>query len=286
MCCESDGCEIPTRRAARVNEPSSTTATKHSSWRKFIGRTYRTNCHACLLDLCTQTGETRAVRGDRDQSRQHLRARSRGVDAVLRRPFSGWSGSRRRSSTTPVQWLRVGRPAAASLPRRSGDAPSRHHLGLTVDDFDAAYEAVRSLHVLGHLGVGARRAAVRPGAAVLPRPGRQPDRAELAGRRHARPFALSRAAAARRRRSPQSAGRRSKPCSTSTGRRWTRARGAAAPPFPAVRARRSRACSGSSAGVLLVDRRSCRRSGCSSSRRRPASGRRRSARPSTTRRTS
>ena len=40
MCCESDGWEIPTRRAARVNDPSSATATKHSSWRKFIGRAY------------------------------------------------------------------------------------------------------------------------------------------------------------------------------------------------------------------------------------------------------
>jgi hypothetical protein len=33
---------MPSRRAARVNDPSSTTATKHSSWRKFIGKTYQT----------------------------------------------------------------------------------------------------------------------------------------------------------------------------------------------------------------------------------------------------
>jgi len=37
MCCESDGCAIPIARAARVNDPSSTTATKQASWRMFIG---------------------------------------------------------------------------------------------------------------------------------------------------------------------------------------------------------------------------------------------------------
>src|SRR6266516_2747179 len=41
-----------------------------------------------------------------------------------------------------------------------------------------------------HLGLAARRASLAPGAALFPRPRRQPDRAELAGRGHARPVAL------------------------------------------------------------------------------------------------
>ena len=43
---------------------------------------------------------------------------------------------------TPVQWLRVGNLQLHLFLDESGTAPSRHHLGLTVDDLDAAYEAV------------------------------------------------------------------------------------------------------------------------------------------------
>ncbi len=44
---------------------------------------------------------------------------------------------------TPVQWLRVGNLQLHLF--QSDDEPSpRHHLGLTVDDFDAAYNAVRN----------------------------------------------------------------------------------------------------------------------------------------------
>jgi catechol 2,3-dioxygenase-like lactoylglutathione lyase family enzyme len=43
---------------------------------------------------------------------------------------------------TPVQWLRVG-DMQLHLFQDSEDAPTRHHLGLTVDDFEAAYDAVR-----------------------------------------------------------------------------------------------------------------------------------------------
>jgi catechol 2,3-dioxygenase-like lactoylglutathione lyase family enzyme len=42
----------------------------------------------------------------------------------------------------PVQWLRVG-DLQLHLFLDDGPAPSRHHLGLTVDDFDAAYRAVK-----------------------------------------------------------------------------------------------------------------------------------------------
>src|SRR6476619_2904181 len=43
---------------------------------------------------------------------------------------------------TPVQWLRVGNLQLHLFLDENGTAPSRHHLGLTVDDLDAAYEAV------------------------------------------------------------------------------------------------------------------------------------------------
>jgi catechol 2,3-dioxygenase-like lactoylglutathione lyase family enzyme len=44
---------------------------------------------------------------------------------------------------TPVQWLRVG-DMQLHLFLDDGQAPARHHLGFTVDDFDAAYEAVKA----------------------------------------------------------------------------------------------------------------------------------------------
>ena len=43
---------------------------------------------------------------------------------------------------SPVQWLRVG-DMQLHLFLYDGPAPARHHLGITIDDFDAAYDAVR-----------------------------------------------------------------------------------------------------------------------------------------------
>jgi lactoylglutathione lyase len=43
---------------------------------------------------------------------------------------------------TPVQWLRVGNLQLHLFLDHDGTAPSRHHVGFTVDDFDAAYDAV------------------------------------------------------------------------------------------------------------------------------------------------
>jgi catechol 2,3-dioxygenase-like lactoylglutathione lyase family enzyme len=43
---------------------------------------------------------------------------------------------------TRVQWLRCGNLQLHLFLDETGETPSRHHLGLTVDDFDAAYEAV------------------------------------------------------------------------------------------------------------------------------------------------
>ena len=43
---------------------------------------------------------------------------------------------------TRVQWLRCGDLQLHLFLDEQGEAPARHHIGLTVDDFDAAYEAV------------------------------------------------------------------------------------------------------------------------------------------------
>jgi catechol 2,3-dioxygenase-like lactoylglutathione lyase family enzyme len=45
---------------------------------------------------------------------------------------------------TPVQWLRVGDLQLHLFLEPDGTPPSRHHLGLTIDDFEAAYEAVQA----------------------------------------------------------------------------------------------------------------------------------------------
>ena len=45
---------------------------------------------------------------------------------------------------SPVQWLRVG-DMQLHLFLAEGEAPVRHHLGITIDDFDAAYQAVKAL---------------------------------------------------------------------------------------------------------------------------------------------
>jgi catechol 2,3-dioxygenase-like lactoylglutathione lyase family enzyme len=42
----------------------------------------------------------------------------------------------------PVQWLRVG-DMQLHLFLYDGPAPARHHLGITIDDFDAAYDSVK-----------------------------------------------------------------------------------------------------------------------------------------------
>ena len=43
---------------------------------------------------------------------------------------------------TRVQWLRCGNLQLHLFLDETGEAPARHHIGLTIDDFDAAYRAV------------------------------------------------------------------------------------------------------------------------------------------------
>src|SRR5438874_1116426 len=131
-----------------------------------------------------------------DQPRLHLRHRPRSVHAVLRRSV--------RDGTDPDADVRAARPVAArrrhatpSLLRgaAAGPAPPPR-----ADDRRLRRRLpCREGTDVGGVGLAARRAPVGPGPALLPRSGRQPDRAELARRRDARPVALSGAAAARRR---------------------------------------------------------------------------------------
>jgi catechol 2,3-dioxygenase-like lactoylglutathione lyase family enzyme len=44
---------------------------------------------------------------------------------------------------TPVQWLRVGNLQLHLFLEAQTAPPVRHHLGLTIDDFEAAYETIR-----------------------------------------------------------------------------------------------------------------------------------------------
>jgi catechol 2,3-dioxygenase-like lactoylglutathione lyase family enzyme len=44
---------------------------------------------------------------------------------------------------TPVQWLRVGNLQLHLFLEPQAAPPVRHHLGLTIDDFEAAYETIR-----------------------------------------------------------------------------------------------------------------------------------------------
>ena len=46
---------------------------------------------------------------------------------------------------TPVQWLRVGDLQLHLFLEENGTAPARHHLGITIDDFGAAYDAISTL---------------------------------------------------------------------------------------------------------------------------------------------
>ena len=73
------------------------------------------------------------------------RATSRSRRGSTRRS-SGWSGSRRRSSRRPCSGSVSATCSSISSSTRR-DAAGRHHLGLTIDDFDAAYDAVATLDV-------------------------------------------------------------------------------------------------------------------------------------------
>ena len=227
---------------------------------------------------CARRGSTTSA--SRRATSRSRRASTRASSAMERIPTPTFE--------TPVQWLRVG-DMQLHLFLDDGAGAARGTTSGSRSTTSTRPTTRSKAHVVRHVGLAARRAPVAAGAALLPRPGRQPDRAELARRRHARPLALPGARAARRARPADGRSRRT-PSSTSNAERMTdsdpaaaarrRAGGGALTP-------RSCARSGSRAGLTLArGRRRSRCSGCSSSRRRPASARRRSARRCTTRRTS
>ena len=96
------------------------------------------------LDLWSATRRDSPRACGRDQSRQHLGEQTSRSRPGSTRSCSGWSASRRRSSTHPCSGCASATCSSTSSSTRAARAPSRHHLGLTIDDFEAAYEAIRA----------------------------------------------------------------------------------------------------------------------------------------------
>src|SRR5579871_2169233 len=140
MCWDSVGWLMPTRRAARVNEPSSTTATKHSSARMFIVRTYRIDG---LYGYLTYRTKGKKLDPMRVTGINHVSIAARDLDESTRFYVEvfGMEPIATPVFATRVQWLRCGDLQLHLFLDEDGEAPARHHLGLTVDDFDAAYDA-------------------------------------------------------------------------------------------------------------------------------------------------
>ena len=125
----------------------------------------------------------------RHQPCEHQRRRPGRVDALLRRGLRH-GADHDADVPGPGAVASARRPAAPPLPRRvdaARAAPHRDHrrrLRRRVSSGEGA--GVGSVRLEGG------RAPVAAGAAVLPRPGRQPDRAQLRRCRPARPLAVSR----------------------------------------------------------------------------------------------
>jgi catechol 2,3-dioxygenase-like lactoylglutathione lyase family enzyme len=99
---------------------------------------------SCGLDLSPVSGETRSVRAS---GINHVSISATDLEASTRF-YEDVFGMERVPSPvfeTPVQWLRVGDLQLHLFLDEAGPAPSRHHLGLTIDDFAAAYDAIRAL---------------------------------------------------------------------------------------------------------------------------------------------
>jgi catechol 2,3-dioxygenase-like lactoylglutathione lyase family enzyme len=133
---------MPTARAALVNDPSSTTAMKHVSWRMFIGGAYR--CDAEERDLTYEPG-SRRLPGVRALRINHVSIGAKNLEKSTQFYEDVFSMERIPTPTfdLPVQWLRVG-DMQLHLFLDESPQTGRHHLGLTIDDFDAAYQAVKS----------------------------------------------------------------------------------------------------------------------------------------------
>ena len=181
MCCESDGCVMPD--SARGARERAFVDDRHEALE--LAKVHRQNLShlvpRCGLDLSPGSGEDRDVRATGINhvsiSASDLEESTRFYEEVF-----GMERIPTPIFETPVQWLRVGDLQLHLFLDDAGTAPARHHLGLTIDDFEAAYEVVRE-RASRRVGRTARRAPVRSGAALLPRSGGEPDRAQLARRR-------------------------------------------------------------------------------------------------------
>ena len=93
------------------------------------------------LELSRETRETRAVRAT---GINHVSISATDLEASTRfyEEVFGMERIPTPIFETPVQWLRVGEVQLHLFLDTSDEPPRRHHLGITVDDFDAAYEAV------------------------------------------------------------------------------------------------------------------------------------------------
>jgi catechol 2,3-dioxygenase-like lactoylglutathione lyase family enzyme len=95
------------------------------------------------LDLSPASGETRLVRAI---GINHVSISARDLEESTRF-YEELFGMERIATpifATSVQWLRVGDLQLHLFLDESGSAPNRHHIGLTVDDFDSAYQAIRA----------------------------------------------------------------------------------------------------------------------------------------------
>jgi len=133
-----------------VNEPSSTTAMKHSSWRNFIARTYRDEWFPAHLTYADKPVKLAPVRAT---GINHVSISANDLEESTRfyETLFGMERIPTPIFDTPVQWLRVGELQLHLFLAEDDAAPTRHHIGLTIDDFDAAYQAV-STHASAEWG--------------------------------------------------------------------------------------------------------------------------------------
>ncbi len=88
----------------------------------------------------------------------------------------------------PVRWLRVG-DLQLHLFESEEPAPSRHHFGIEVDDFEAAYEKANELGIVEGSGYFSNVYELPDGVVQLyARPCGQHGRGQLAGRHDPRPL--------------------------------------------------------------------------------------------------
>ena len=135
------GLRDPTRSAARVNDPSSASATKHSSCRRFIGGAYRVAPFFTNLTYGARSSRLGVLRAT---GINHVSIAAKDLDESTRfyEEVLGLERIPTPDFAQPVRWLRVG-DMQLHLLLDPGRRRGAQHFGLTIDDFDAAYQAVQ-----------------------------------------------------------------------------------------------------------------------------------------------